>query len=232
MSGLGHFIPAVKPHLLASWRLHSAWSRAELPCRAPPFTPLLAYALAQLPFNMVRGTQRFLSFRVFTLLQEVESFSQLAAQISCCLHSRAHGPCHFPNQASAPALKRVCCLMMHVFAPLCRLSFGERLLHGDSLSVVGAGIQRKRLQSMLHDLQVTTPRFALLMTLRSSEFCQNGSYLHLRRGCSAFFFAASPGCSCASRSFSSFGMSFLEEFVLTPRPPRLLSFYPILALPA
>lgn len=47
LSGLGHFIPACKPHLIGAWRLHSAWSRAELPCRAPPFTPLIVYALAQ-----------------------------------------------------------------------------------------------------------------------------------------------------------------------------------------
>ena len=51
VSGLGHFIPAVKPHLLASWRLHSAWTRAELPARAPPLTALLVYALAQLAFD-------------------------------------------------------------------------------------------------------------------------------------------------------------------------------------
>ena len=27
--------------------LACAWSRSELPCRAPPFTPLILYALAQ-----------------------------------------------------------------------------------------------------------------------------------------------------------------------------------------
>ena len=36
LSGLGHFIPACKPSLVGSWRLHSAWGRAELPCCAPP----------------------------------------------------------------------------------------------------------------------------------------------------------------------------------------------------
>lgn len=51
LSGLGHFIPACKPYLVGSWRLHSAWGRAELPCRAPPFTPLLLYAVAQSAVN-------------------------------------------------------------------------------------------------------------------------------------------------------------------------------------
>ena len=56
-SGIGNFIPACKPHMIAAWRLHAAWGRAELPCRAPPFTPftpftpLLLYALAQAAFN-------------------------------------------------------------------------------------------------------------------------------------------------------------------------------------
>ena len=44
--GLGHFIPSVKPHLVASWRLHAAWGRSELPARAPPFT-----VAAQLAFE-------------------------------------------------------------------------------------------------------------------------------------------------------------------------------------
>ena len=47
LSGLGHFICACKPHLIGSWHLHAAWSRSELPCRAPPFTPLVLYAVAQ-----------------------------------------------------------------------------------------------------------------------------------------------------------------------------------------
>ena len=51
LSGLGHFIPSVKPHLISSWRLHAAWGRSELPARAPPFTVALIYALAQLAFE-------------------------------------------------------------------------------------------------------------------------------------------------------------------------------------
>jgi hypothetical protein len=46
LSGLSHFIPAVRKHIHGSWRLHSAWGKAELPARAPPLTLVLVYALA------------------------------------------------------------------------------------------------------------------------------------------------------------------------------------------
>ena len=51
LSGLGHFIPQCKRFLVGSWRLHGSWSRAELPARALPFTPLLLYAVAQAAFE-------------------------------------------------------------------------------------------------------------------------------------------------------------------------------------
>ena len=51
LSGLGHFIPSVKRHLLGGWRLHGSWTRAELPARAIPFTPIMVYALAQRAFE-------------------------------------------------------------------------------------------------------------------------------------------------------------------------------------
>jgi hypothetical protein len=46
LSGLGHFLPATKRHLVGSWQLVTAWQRAELPSRAPPLTQLYTYALA------------------------------------------------------------------------------------------------------------------------------------------------------------------------------------------
>ena len=45
LSGLGHFLPAVRRHMSGAWRLHGAWGRAELAARAPPLTPLFTYAL-------------------------------------------------------------------------------------------------------------------------------------------------------------------------------------------
>ena len=44
LSGFGH---SVKPRLVGSWRLPAAWGRAELPARAPPFTLIVVFALAQ-----------------------------------------------------------------------------------------------------------------------------------------------------------------------------------------
>ena len=48
---LGHFVPQCKKFLVGSWRLHGSWTRAELPARALPFTPVIVYALAQLSFQ-------------------------------------------------------------------------------------------------------------------------------------------------------------------------------------
>ena len=51
LSGLGHYIPQCKRHLAGAWRLHGSWSRAELPARALPFTPMIVYALAQRAYD-------------------------------------------------------------------------------------------------------------------------------------------------------------------------------------
>ena len=51
LSGLGHFVPMCKRHLVGSWRLHGSWTRAELPARALPFVPYMIYALAQRAFD-------------------------------------------------------------------------------------------------------------------------------------------------------------------------------------
>ena len=44
-SALGHYLPAVKKHLGGSWRLIAAWSRLEMPERAPPLTLCFTYAI-------------------------------------------------------------------------------------------------------------------------------------------------------------------------------------------
>ena len=51
LSGLGHFVPAAKKHLVGGWRLHGSWTRTELPARALPFTPVMVYAVAQKAFE-------------------------------------------------------------------------------------------------------------------------------------------------------------------------------------
>ena len=47
LSGLAHFLPAVRRQTPEAWRLVGAWSRLELPARAPPFTAMFVYAIAQ-----------------------------------------------------------------------------------------------------------------------------------------------------------------------------------------
>ena len=51
LSGLGHFLPQCKRHLVGSWRLRGSWTRAELPARALPFLPYMTYALAQRAYD-------------------------------------------------------------------------------------------------------------------------------------------------------------------------------------
>jgi integrase len=46
LSGLQHFIPALKRHLHGSWRLHAAWGRDEPSRPAPPLTCLQMHAMA------------------------------------------------------------------------------------------------------------------------------------------------------------------------------------------
>ena len=48
LSGLSFFCPHLKGHLVASWQLFKAWSRMELPQRAPPLPEEWLWALAAL----------------------------------------------------------------------------------------------------------------------------------------------------------------------------------------
>ena len=45
LSSVIFHVPACRPFLAGGWRLHAAWSRRELPSRAPPFTPLILHGL-------------------------------------------------------------------------------------------------------------------------------------------------------------------------------------------
>ena len=46
VSGLQHFLPAVRGHTRQAWRLTKAWARAEPPSRAAPASPQFALAVA------------------------------------------------------------------------------------------------------------------------------------------------------------------------------------------
>ena len=45
LSGLAHFLPAVRRQTPEAWRLVGACSRLELPARALPFTAMFVYAM-------------------------------------------------------------------------------------------------------------------------------------------------------------------------------------------
>ena len=156
LSGLGHFIPAVKPHLLASWRLHAAWTRAELPCRAPPFTPLLAYALAQVAFQ--RGWQDTAVLIILGFHTFARSGELFAARCSDFVLSAQSGSWALPFSKSGQRVGASESLLIEdAFVCSTLQAFLRGKAPGDSLSLVSAGVQRKRLQLMLHDLQVTAP---------------------------------------------------------------------------
>ena len=46
ISGLTHFLPELKGFFKGSWRIYSAWSRIELPARAPPLPSAILFGLA------------------------------------------------------------------------------------------------------------------------------------------------------------------------------------------
>ena len=46
LSGIAAFVPRLRAQMPAAWRLHSAWRRLELPCRAWPLSEQQAMALA------------------------------------------------------------------------------------------------------------------------------------------------------------------------------------------
>eukprot|EP00971_Amphidinium_carterae_P331288 6464771-Amphidinium_carterae.1 len=76
LSGIQHFLPFMRHKLLSSWRLYTAWSKHELPRRAPPLSMELAYALA---FDMYTQKWPFTALLILlgmhTALRSGELFS-------------------------------------------------------------------------------------------------------------------------------------------------------------
>lgn len=46
LSGMSHYLPALRGHYKGAWRLLGSWAKAEMPQRAPPFPQEIVYALA------------------------------------------------------------------------------------------------------------------------------------------------------------------------------------------
>jgi hypothetical protein len=55
LSSIQHKIPALRNQLPAGWRLYRAWTKHELPARAPPLTKKMVWALSGLAFKENRG---------------------------------------------------------------------------------------------------------------------------------------------------------------------------------
>ena len=156
LSGIGHFIPSAKPYMIAAWRLHAAWGRAELPCRAPPFTAVILYGLAQAAYN--KGwddTAVLLLLGFHTFGRSGELFSALCKDF---VLSGTAGTWTLPLSKSGQRTGMtesillddpfICKLLQNYLR--CRAS-------GDVLTKVSPQVQRKRLYELLEILQLTAP---------------------------------------------------------------------------
>eukprot|EP00435_Cladocopium_sp_Y103_P021060 s3166_g5.t1 len=156
LSGLGHFIPACKPYLVGSWRLHSAWGRAELPCRAPPFTPLLLYAVAQSAVNhdwTDLAVLLILGFHTFARAGEL-----FQAKAGDFLLGPRSGTWTLPlSKGGQRQGVTESILLTDPFVIALLRNFLRFHSPGDPLSKVSGGTQRKRLNDLLLGLHISFP---------------------------------------------------------------------------
>lgn len=156
LSGLGHFIPACKPYLVGSWRLHSAWGRAELPCRAPPFTPLLLYAVAQSAVNhdwVDLAVLLILGFHTFARAGEL-----FQAKAGDFVLGPRSGTWTLPlSKGGQRQGVTESILLTDPFVITLLRNFLRFHSPGDPLSKVSGGTQRKRLNDLLLDLKIPFP---------------------------------------------------------------------------
>ena len=68
LSALHYFAPSIRGCLNASWRIHSAWSRQELPARCFQLTQDMAYALSELALHWQVGRHECRDFDRIRLL--------------------------------------------------------------------------------------------------------------------------------------------------------------------
>lgn len=156
LSGLGHFIPPCKPFLVGGWRLHAAWGRAELPCRAPPFTPLLLYAVAQSAVDhgwVDLAVLLILGFHTFARAGEL-----FQAKAGDFVLGQRSGTWTLPLSKSGQRQGVTeSILLTDPFVLVLLRNFVKDLSPGDSLSLVSGGTQRKRLNDLLLALKISFP---------------------------------------------------------------------------
>ena len=156
LSGLGHFIPSCKPYLVGSWRLHAAWGRTELPVRAPPFTPVLLYGLAQLAAeNGWTDIAVLLILGFHTFARTGELFNARAGDF---VLSATSGTWTLPLSKSGQRTGAVeSILLTDVYVLYLLKNFIKGMQSGDRLSNVSPGVLRSRLASLLDQLHITDP---------------------------------------------------------------------------
>ena len=153
LSGLGHFLPSVKKHMVGGWRLHGSWTRAELPARAIPFTPVMLYALAQRAFELrwedvavllLLGFDRFArTGELFAATKKNFVFSRTGHRVVWSLPLTKSGQRLGAEESLViedPWLARAL------------QNFLRQLQPGDYLRTVSPGIMRARLKTLLADL--------------------------------------------------------------------------------
>eukprot|EP00438_Fugacium_kawagutii_P032554 Skav201090 [mRNA] locus=scaffold2562:77913:81556:+ [translate_table: standard] len=156
LSGLGHFIPAAKPHLIGSWRLHAAWSRAELPCRAPPFTPLVLYALAhQAVANSWTDIAVLLILGFHTFARAGELFQ---CKVGDFTFDHRAGTWTLPlSKSGQRAGATESLLITDPFVVTLVKNFCRDKLPGDRLATASPNLLRKRFGLLLEQLGLTYP---------------------------------------------------------------------------
>lgn len=155
LSGLGHFIPQCKRSLVGSWRLHGSWSRTELPARALPFTPVVAYAVAQLAFQkgwsdlcvlLLLGFDRF--------ARTGELFGAKKADFTWN-QARTKAVWSLPLTKSGQRVGAQESLVIDdPWLVKALANYMDHLAPGDFLRTVSPGLMRSRLKDLLNELQV------------------------------------------------------------------------------
>ena len=82
LSGIQHFVPALRRNLAGSWRLIKAWKKSEIPTRAPPLLPSFTVAVASYP-NFVSGESLAILLAFHCLLRTGEMLNMRWKDIHC-----------------------------------------------------------------------------------------------------------------------------------------------------
>ena len=149
LSGIGHFIPSAKPHMIAAWRLHA-------PCRAPPFTAVILYGLSQAAYN--KGwddTAVLLILGFHTFGRSGELFN---AQCKDFVLSGTAGTWTLPHSKSGQRTGMTESILLD--DPfVCKLlqNYLRRKAPGDLLTKVSPQVQRKRLYDLIEALHLRAP---------------------------------------------------------------------------